>query len=243
MNLYRVYPDSERIDTATAEGRSRLAEWYQPVTPEGHRLALISTPGGKITGIDQTSSSLSTRLDRLLLSTLRSQADAVITGAATIAQETVPVPAHAPLVIVSRKGNLSPHLLKVGSPHGDRVIVVTTEDTDVDPARELPEAAVQHIRLNSHGELPARVLSDELERRGFRHLLFEGGMRLTRAALSAGVIGELCLTLTGAPRHDGHPPLPWWERQWGEGAASSVATDDNKYLYLRYQIAGHTGQD
>lgn len=233
MNLYRVYPDTSQATIEPGTTNQQLIDWFAPQPGSLLRWALVSTPAGVVTDGDGHSAGLSNPIDRTVLRALRHHADAVITGANTVRAEPVPIPAHAPLVIVSYSGDLAGHQITEASlrPHS---VIIATAHPETQPERHFPEGVADSVGLPTEDTISSAHILGDLRARGYRSLLLEGGVTLGRAFLDGGAIDELTLTLTKAPRVDGHPPLPWWEERWGQWEASAVFTDDARYLYTRY---------
>lgn len=212
-----------------------LRDWYEPRGETSCRLSLISTPNGELTGADGTSQTLSNPVDRAILVAQRRSAHAVITGANTVRKEPVPIPRHAPLVILSQSGNLAGHRVTESSFRADSVIVITVGTPEADPARFFPHGVARTIPLGLATGVPATDVVATLRHEGYSHLLVEGGMQVAVAFARQHQLDEVCLSLTGAPRAESHPPLPWWDSAWGEWSAYHVLSDDRKTLYLRYR--------
>lgn len=165
---------------------------------------VLATDGGVVA--DGSSRPLRSCADEAVFHALRAVADAVVVGAGTVRTERYgpvrPRPAgrawraaHGrtacpPLVIVSRSLDLDP-----GSPcfHGP-VVVVTCEATDPVRRGRLAEVAEIVVAGVDEVDLPAAVVA--LHDRGLSRLLCEGGPRLLTGLVQAGLVDELCLTLT-----------------------------------------------
>lgn len=172
-----------------------------PLTRGGFVVSLdggISHEGG--------SRPLQSPADQIAFHTLRSVADAVLVGAGTVRTEgygpvrlrsaglawrerhaRTSVPA---LVIVSRSLELDPQARCFAGP----AIVVTCESADDGRREQLAEVATVIVAGDSDVDLAAAV--GELRRRGLTRLLCEGGPQLLTSLLAAGLVDELCLTLT-----------------------------------------------
>lgn len=233
MNLYRVYPDTSQATIEPGSANQQLIDWFAPKPGALLRWALVSTPAGVVTDGQGRSAGLSNPVDRMVLRALRHHADAVITGANSVRAEPIPVPAHAPLVIVSHSGDLAGHQITEASLRPDSVIIATAHPENR-PEQHFPEGVAHSVGMPNEDTISSAHILEELGARGYRSLLLEGGMTLGRAFLDHGTIDELTLTLTQAPRVDSHPPLPWWQERWGHWEASAVFTDDSRYLYTRY---------
>jgi riboflavin-specific deaminase-like protein len=230
-------------------------EWLAEVRPHERApaerpfvyLNMVASVDGRAT-LDGRAHALGSAADTLLLTELRTLADAVLIGTGTLRAEgygrLVANPERVarrvaagreetpPAVLLSRSLDL-PWDAGLFAAEGQRVIVYTSA------AAEVPEVAatLEVVRLDE--AVPAAMLAD-LRARGVRALLCEGGPTLNRALLAAGVVDELFLTLSpllvgqaAAPRivegEDLPEPVPlslvWVLAHEGE-------------LFLRYAVEG-----
>lgn len=235
MNLYRVFPEPREMHYLEEAGTAPTIDgWYAPPSDRSVRLSMISSPSGRLVGPDGTSSSLSNPVDRAILRSLRGHADAVITGATTARMEPVPIPAHAPLVIVTSSGNLEGHKIIESTIRPEGVLVVSGSAATHSPKEFFPPGVAQHLVWSEDAYLRAIDVVSGLATRGAQHLLVEGGRSVAEMFASENTLDEVCLSLTGPPLSENHPPLSWWGDSWGEWSASHVLTDDLKTLYMRY---------
>jgi len=235
VNLYRVFPEPREmhpLDSPQTPGV--LEQWYRPEGSSSVRLSLISSPSGRLVGPDGTSTSLSNPVDRAILLTQRRHADAVICGANTVRTEPVPVPLQAPLVVITSTGNLSSHLISEHSFRPGGVIIISGPEPEADSAQFFPEGVATHLRVGDGASLSASDIVTALETMSLRHLVVEGGKTLAELFAQEQLLDEVCMSLTGPPLSENHPPLRWWQPQWGEWSAQHVLTDDVKTLYFRY---------
>lgn len=156
------------------------------------------------------SGGLSGRADRAIFSVLRSLADVIVVGAGTARieryrpvqlEETWPGlrsgrPPTPPIAVLSSQmAGLEPDgPLLVTGPGQARTIVVTTEAA---PA-ELRSAAARNadvIVAGAEEVRPAAIIA-ALAGRGYRRMLTEGGPRLLEQIVAAGLLDELCLTVS-----------------------------------------------
>jgi riboflavin biosynthesis pyrimidine reductase len=147
--------------------------------------------------------------DKRVFRTLRALADVVLVGAGTAAAEGYrPVAADsavgalraalgrtatAPIAVVSRRASLAP---------GDRLavdstILVTCAAADPDRRAALAEAGVTVLVCGDDDVDLPRAL-DALAERGLEQVVCEGGPALFGAALAAGCVDELDLTIAPA---------------------------------------------
>lgn len=235
MNLYRVFPEPRLMLPLEEEAsHEQLREWYTPEGEYSCRLTLISSSSGRLTGSDGTSYSLSNPADRAILKAQRHSSDAIISGASTIRQEAVPIPAHAPLVVVTRSGNLEGHQVSEHSFRPGGVIVLSRGDAKHNGSTFFPEGVASTLTVPGSGDLTADEIISSLRALGHRHLLVEGGQTLATVFAAGNALDEVCLALTGPPLSENHPPMPWWAPHWGAWTSKHVLSDDQKYLYFRY---------
>ena len=148
---------------------------------------------------------LSSPADKAVFRALRTVADAIIVGAGTARDENYGPVNHkgsarqwradhgyaeqAPLVVVSRSGNIPPAARFLAGP----TILAVPEGVPV------PASAAEVLRTTVPSELVAA-----LHERGLTRLLCEGGPTLLTSMMDANVIDELCLTT--APMAIGNGP-------------------------------------
>ncbi|HXR43558.1 MAG TPA: dihydrofolate reductase family protein [Pseudolysinimonas sp.] len=120
MIVRAVWPQPGRpIDTAAPDARQRLRELYAvPTGTDWLRVNLVVGLDGSARGADGTSHSLSGGADRAVLGAIRSLADTVLVGGATLRAEPGLIPKTAALAVLSRSGDLGDAVLRPG----DRVL-------------------------------------------------------------------------------------------------------------------------
>jgi riboflavin biosynthesis pyrimidine reductase len=160
--------------------------------------------------LDGRSGGLSGRADHAVFAVLRSLADVIVVGASTARLERYrPVqlaeawpelregrPPTPPIAVVTRRMfGLDPDgpLLAAG-PGLARTIVLTTEAA---PAALRSAASVRAEVIVAGPDMvsPAAIIS-ELAGRGYRRVLTEGGPHLLGQMVEAGLLDELCLTVS-----------------------------------------------
>jgi 5-amino-6-(5-phosphoribosylamino)uracil reductase len=186
-----------------------LADAYR-VAPGRHlRVDFISSLDGAIS-VQGRSGGLGSDGDRRVFRTLRALADGVLVGAGTAAVEgyrpvlpdsavgrlraelgRLPV---APVVVVSRRASLSPSdQLATGAVVP--TVLVTCAAADPGRRAALAAAGVEVLVCGDDDvDLPAAL--DALAGRGLEQLVCEGGPALFQAALTAGVVDELDLSIS-----------------------------------------------
>ncbi|RKS68912.1 riboflavin biosynthesis pyrimidine reductase [Actinomadura pelletieri DSM 43383] len=195
---------------------------------------------------DERSGGLGNAADRRLFLLLRGLADVVLVGANTVRAEgygpvlpadtwdgvrdgRAPVP---PLAVVSRTLDLD-YDAPLFTEARARTIVLTTATADPARLAAARERADVIVAGQESLDFPAAVA--ELAARGHRRLLCEGGPAVLAQVLAAGLLDELCLTLSpqllaGRPaRILNGPPLPVPP----ELTLAHVLRDDD-FLFLRY---------
>lgn len=181
-----------------------LLELYDPGGSACLRAGFVLTTDGG-TAWDGGSRGLQTPADAAVFSALRAVADAVVVGAGTARAEGYGPVRHraaghawrrahgrapAPLVLVSRSLELDP---------ADRAFTGEVRPVVLTCARARPTAALREVADvvvagDDRVDLPAGIAA--LHERGLTRLLCEGGPSLLTALLLAGLVDELCLTLT-----------------------------------------------
>jgi riboflavin biosynthesis pyrimidine reductase len=155
------------------------------------------------------SGGLSGEADRQVFSVLRSLADVILAGAGTVRAEKyrpvrgseawaelregrAPTP---PIAVVTRLLGLEPDSpLLAGAPPHARTIVLTTQAAPADRRA----AAARHADVVVAGDRLVRpeAIIGALAERGHRRILVEGGPRLLGQITAAGLLDELCLTVS-----------------------------------------------
>lgn len=179
--------------------------------PEGRpfvRCNMISTLDGAI-ALNGRSGLLGGPADRRVFQVLRSVVDVILVGAGTMRTERYG-PARldealrqrrrdrgqsdvAPIAVVTRSGNLDWSSAFFTDAEA-RPIVFTTSESD-DGVRRRGNQVADVVVAGSDRVDPALAL-DHLHRAGFRTVLLEGGPGLNAQIVQAGLLDELCLTLS-----------------------------------------------
>jgi riboflavin biosynthesis pyrimidine reductase len=206
--MRRLHP-SPATDPSDADlSDEDLTEAYRLPPGRSFRVDFVASLDGAVT-VGGVSAGLGSPGDRRVFSTLRALADVVLVGHGTAAGEGYgPVTADSPLgrrrarlgrtpelpvAVVSRRASMAP---------GDRLAQAPTllvTCAAADPARRaaLADAGVDVLVCgDADVDLPLAV--DVLADRGFEAVLCEGGPSLLTAALDAGVVDELDLTVSPA---------------------------------------------
>ena len=169
---------------------------------------MISTLDGAIT-LNGRSGPLGGPADHRIFQTLRSLADVILVGAGTVRTEGYG-PARLdhdlserrrergqsvapPIAVVTRSANLdwsSPFFTAAD----ERPIVFTTADRD--RTVRLPGEDVAHFVVAGEERVDVSLVLDYLHRSGLRSVLLEGGPGLNADVVHAGLLNELCLTVS-----------------------------------------------
>jgi riboflavin biosynthesis pyrimidine reductase len=219
---------------------------YYGDPPHGIRANMVLTPDGAGAFHGRTKA-ITDDADQILLGHLRSHADAIIVGAATIqAEHYGPVTLSAevrakrqqdgyaaapPLVVVTAHATLSP-TLRVFDPEGPRTIVATLASSAAQ-ATELREVA--DVIVVGDDEIDLTRLLAELRDRDLQRLLCEGGPFLLGRLIEEDLIDDMCLTLS--PYLAGSQPTtmqPASNRARPTRLALQHVLTRNELLYLRY---------
>ena len=247
MALHRIHPDPAAI--APEEAIAGLG-WGELAPADRPHVALnmVSSADGKA-AVEGRTRAISSETDRAIFHNLRTQADAVMTGAGTIRTERYgPIVKNDELRAKRQREGVAPDPLAVivsGRLHlpvdvpllqdpGSHVVILTQSDDELSGHR----ANVEYLR-SERGPFDIRPLMGRLrEEFGVRSVLCEGGPTLNASLLPYGLVDELFLTIApslaggedaltivaGAPL----PELVELELVW--------AMEDGSELYLRYRL-------
>ena len=201
------------------------------------RLNMIASVDGA-TAVGDVSGGLGGPGDKQVFGVLRSLADVVLVAAGTVRAEQYG-PSDVPIAVVTRTAQLdwqSPFFTMARA----RPIVLTVDDAPAESLRRAAEVA-DVLVVGSGGVDFGRALN-ELGARGHHHVLAEGGPTLNGQLALAGVIDELCLTLSpklaagSTKRIIAAPALPTPTPL----ELHSILEDDG-YLFLRYRTGPVSG--
>jgi riboflavin-specific deaminase-like protein len=208
-------------------------------------LNMVTTLDGKAT-VEGRTQAISSEADRAMFHQLRTQVDAILVGATTVAvegygrmiksdelrakREREGLAADALAVVASARLNV-PAEAKLLQEPAQRVVIATGSDETLDGVR----ATVEYARTGE--DLPllmARLRADH----GVRSILCEGGPTLNSYLLEANLVDELFLTVapqisggTGAPTIvEGRPLM-----RPGEGRLEWLYEADS-HLFARWRL-------
>jgi riboflavin biosynthesis pyrimidine reductase len=204
--------------------------------------------------LDGVTRGLSSDADRHLFALLRTLADVIVVGAATVRTERyAPVRQHElwpdlrpgrtptpPIAVVTARLDLDPDSRLIASaPPSARTIIITTAQAPADRRAALDGPAEIVVAGQETVDLKAAIAA--LAERGHRWILAEGGPHLLAQIAAADLLDELCLTI--GPLLAG----PNANRILA-GALSAVppqpldlahVLEDNGSLFCRYIRKGH----
>lgn len=194
-----------------------LAAAYAVPSDPWLRCNMVTTLDGAANGPDSRSGSINTEADHVVFELLRALSDAVIVGAGTIrdegysavavAPELQPIRERAglaealPLVTVSRAGFLPPTLR--GAPPGDVLLATSASAPGINQARSA--LGDDQVLVCGEEDVDLRDLLGQLHSRGWTSLLTEGGPHLIASFLAAGLLDELCFTISPRLVGGDHP--------------------------------------
>lgn len=206
-----------------------LAERYaypEPLTKPWVRVNFVSSVDGAVE-IDGRTAGLGSPGDQHVFQLLRELADVVLVGAGTVRAEGYgglglspaaqdrrrgrglsSVPA---LAIVTSSANLQPTAPVFTETDGSPLVITTSGAPEI-RRQQLRDAGAEVVTVGDKLVPVDRMLA-ELDRRGLRRVLCEGGPRLFGELAAADAVDELCLTIApclagpGAARIIGGPTL------------------------------------
>ena len=165
--------------------------------PEGRwvRASMVSTADGAGAGPDGTSASISTPADFALFRALRNNCDVIVVGAGTARAEGYRPPASARLAVVTRSGRLDPILPFIADARPDALpLVLTCGSAEPESLADLHRIA--EVVLCGDTAVDLTVALSELEARGLRRVVVEGGPSLLADLAAADLVDEYDLQLT-----------------------------------------------
>ena len=197
------------------------------------RLNMIASLDGATT-VTGVSGGLGGPADHALFAVLRAQADVVLAAAGTVRAEHYG-PAGLPIAVISRSCQLdwdTPFFTAATA----QPLVITVSAA---PAANRKKAAeVADVIIAGEHDVDLRAALGALATRGFARVLAEGGPSLNGQLAAAGLIDEICLTLSprlvsgDAKRILAGPSLPGGQ-QW---RLRSLCEQDG-FLFLRWRPA------
>lgn len=218
------------VDPAVTPGaeldHDALAALYAyPSAERWLRANMVSTLDGAATGPDGKTGSINNEADRQVFMLLRALADVVVVGAGTaraegygrvqppkgdLASVRAGRPAAPTLLLVSRSAALPLKLAGHEESEGESgdVLLATCEaagEQALDAAREA--LGEDKVLVLGEAEVDLAALVGRLVDRGLSNMLTEGGPRLLRDLVAAGVVDEICLTVVPHVIGGEHPRI------------------------------------
>ena len=221
---------------------------YRPDAPELVRINMVASVDGAVVDEHGRSGSLGGAADREVFRVLRALSDVIVVGAGTARREGYG-PHRMPARLAQRRaaeGRALPSPIAVVSASLDLdvdtplfaeavvpTIVLTTATADPSRRTALARAATV-LEVGEEAIDPARARRALVER-GLPHILVEGGPQPNAALIGAGVVDELCLTLSPALVGGDGPRLAGalTDRQTLSLRGALVEGDE---LFLRYAV-------
>ncbi|NYF16158.1 5-amino-6-(5-phosphoribosylamino)uracil reductase [Microbacterium sp. AK009] len=238
-----VIPSSlERVDTADDTAAEWMSRRYRSPHAAFVRLNMVTTLTGSSAGEDGSSTSISSRVDRMILGAIRREADVVVVGAETVRAEGSVLPKTARLAIVTASGALGggslrrrdgreapPALLLCRPEHATRVAAAIGD---------APAEVVAVPSSDSPGEDAARLHPADIVRalreRGLSRIVCEGGAGLATQFVQSGVVDEVCVTVSPFLEPVHHPFLSLATPVASE--VTGMLVDDAGFSYRRLTI-------
>ena len=159
---------------------------YPPSDRPWVRTNFVATIDGAAYAEDGRSGSLGGDIDTRVFHVLRSLADVIVVGAGTARTEGYG-PGDRPIAIVSRSLDVPERLVVPGQ------VVITTTDAPADRLEEL--GGTVDVIAAGEGRIDWTIVLDELSRRGWNHVLCEGGPTLHGELVGLDLVDEVCLTI------------------------------------------------
>jgi riboflavin biosynthesis pyrimidine reductase len=231
---------------------SDLAALY--AYPDGPwlRANMVSSADGAAM-LEGLTSGLSSQADRRLFALLRTLADVIVVGAATVrAEKYKPVRQHdlwpdlrpgrtptPPIAVVTARLDLEPSNPVIDmAPPSARTIVITTAQSPADRRAALQERADVIVAGQDTVDLKAALAA--LADRGHRRMLTEGGPRLLGQIVTAGLLDELCLTIGPLLAGPGAERIVAGDqRAQAQPLTLAHVLEDGGHLFCRYTRKDH----
>jgi riboflavin biosynthesis pyrimidine reductase len=187
-----------------------LADLYAwpPTSGPWVRANFATSLDGAITGPDGRSATVNSEADHVVFELLRALSDVVVVGAGTLRSEgytpigvvmrwratrsALGLANGLPLVCVSNRGDVPPKLL--GGAPGAVLLATHTAAAGLAQARE--QLGPDSVLICGDTAVDDPQLIDQLVARGWTRILTEGGPHLLSSMVAAGVLDEICLSVT-----------------------------------------------
>jgi riboflavin biosynthesis pyrimidine reductase len=229
-------------------GDAELAALYAYPAEPWLRANMVASVDGAAS-LDGVTKGLSSQADKRLFALLRTLADVIVVGAATVrAEKYAPVRQHElwpdlrpgraptpPIAVITARLDLDPSSrLIADAPAWARTIIITTAQAPADRRAALEGQA--DVIVAGQDSVDLKAATAALAERGHRRMLAEGGPHLLAQIAEAGLLDELCLTISPVlAGPDGNRilagPLPGGSPQ---PLALAHVLEDDSYLLCRY---------
>jgi riboflavin biosynthesis pyrimidine reductase len=185
-----------------------LAALYAYPSGPWLRANMVSSVDGAAS-LGSVSRGLSSKADRHLFALLRTLADVIVVGAATVRAENyaavrqhelwpdlrpgrTPTP---PIAVITARLDLDPSSrLIAAAPAWARTIIITTAQAPAE--RRAALEGLTDVIVAGQDTLDLKAAMAALAERGHRRILAEGGPHLLAQIVEAGLLDELCLTVS-----------------------------------------------
>jgi len=248
----QVYPGGSAVTDAALAGLYAYPDLGAPPVRWLRANMVASLDGAASVG--GRSGGLSNEADQQVFAMLRAHADVILVGAGTARAEGYgPVrpeseglrwawlrdgrPPSAPIAVITRALDLDlDGALLADAPAHARTIVITTESAV--PGRRAAAARTADVIVAGEASVDLKAAVDALAERGHQRISCEGGPHLLGQLADAGLLDELCLTISpllagpGADRIvTGGLPMP---RGGTLPFTLAHALEDESHLLCRY---------
>jgi riboflavin biosynthesis pyrimidine reductase len=197
-----------QIFASAGLGDADLAALYAYPSGPWLRANMVASVDGAAS-LDGVTHGLSSAADRRVFALLRTLADVIVAGAATVrAEKYAPVRRHElwpdlrpgraptpPIAVITARLDVDPaSRLITEAPASARTIIITTAQAPAERRAALEGQAEVIVAGQDQVDLTAAVTA--LTERGHRRILAEGGPHLLAGIAAAGLLDELCLTVS-----------------------------------------------
>ena len=209
-----------QIFAAAPLGDADWAALYAYPSGPWLRANMVSSVDGAAS-LDGVTQGLSSKADRRLFALMRTLADVIVVGAATVRAENYAAvrqhelwpdlrpgrPPTPPIAVITARLDLDPSSRLIATaPAWARTIIITTAQAPADRRAALEGLTDVIVAGQDTVDLKAAIAA--LAERGHRRMLAEGGPHLLAQIAEAGLLDELCLTVepgAGRPDREPHP--------------------------------------
>jgi len=246
-----------QIFAAAPLGDADWAALYAYPSGPWLRANMVSSVDGAAS-LDGVTQGLSSKADRRLFALLRTLADVIVVGAATVRAENYAAvrqhelwpdlrpgrPPTPPIAVITGQLDLDPSSRLISTaPAWARTIIITTAQAPAD--RRAALEGLTDVIVAGQDTVDLKTAVAALAERGHRRILAEGGPHLLAQIAEAGLLDELCLTvspvLAGGPagrilaaRGDAPGPAAGSAPGLPEALALDCVLADGAYLFCRY---------